>query len=110
MSGVKGKWNFGPLVSEHEDGEKPVVKRIPEIDGLADDPLDPDAVRQIRAFVDKTQLEFALLVGVSLRTIKAWEHPNRKNSEARNCTGAGRRLLVLIARHPEVVEILEDIT
>jgi DNA-binding transcriptional regulator YiaG len=97
-----GKWDFGPFGNP---GPRAAAARV-AIAGLDDDPLPQTAIRAVRDERALTQAELASLLGVSLRTVKAWEHTDRNNAEARNCTGAARKLLVLLARHDDVLELL----
>jgi DNA-binding transcriptional regulator YiaG len=75
------------------------------------DDIDPRAVRQS---LRKTQQGFASLIGVSLRTVQAWErrHWIRRapgedgptwNTRYRRPTGAARVLLAMVERDPWVV-------
>jgi putative transcriptional regulator len=56
----------------------------------------PD-VRKIRSRLGLSQEQFALLIGVSSRTVQNWEQ-NRREPE-----GAAKALLMVTARHPRVV-------
>lgn len=49
-----------------------------------------------------TQSVFADKIGVSLRTVKAWEHPDPDNSEARSCTGPARQIIRILALNPDL--------
>ena len=89
---MAGRWKPGPLV------------RPTEIDGLSDDPLDRETLREVRALLGVSQSGLAEMVGVSLRTVKAWEHPHPDSSEARPCSGPARRLVRLLVRRPELAE------
>jgi putative transcriptional regulator len=61
----------------------------------------PDAA-QARALVGLSQQEFALLLGVSARTLQDWEQGRREP------TGAARTLLRVAVSHPEVLLELND--
>ncbi len=55
----------------------------------------PVDIKAIRARLDKSQEEFALMIGVSVATLRNWE-------QGRNAVDpAARSLLILIARDPE---------
>jgi DNA-binding transcriptional regulator YiaG len=78
------------------------------------DDIDPRAVRQS---LRKTQEGFAALIGVSLRTVQAWErvhwmrlgpgevseNNSRWKASRRRPTGAARVLLAMIQRDPWIV-------
>ncbi len=57
----------------------------------------PDDVKAIRERLGKSQSEFALLIGVSVSTLKKWEQ-GRSLPE-----GPARALLRVAAKHPETV-------
>jgi putative transcriptional regulator len=61
----------------------------------------PSAIKTVRNKTQMTQKVFSDLLGVSVRTVEAWEtgksHPN----------GSARRLLQLIEQKPEMVEEIE---
>ncbi len=56
----------------------------------------PD-VRQIRGSLGLSQEQFALLIGVSPRTVQNWEQKRREPE------GAAKALLMVTARNPRVV-------
>ena len=56
----------------------------------------PD-VQQIRGGLGLSQEQFALLIGVSPRTVQNWEQKRREPE------GAAKALLMVTARHPRVV-------
>ena len=56
----------------------------------------PDAA-QARALVGLSQQEFALLLGVSPRTLQDWEQGRRQP------TGAAKTLLRVAVSHPEIL-------
>src|SRR4029077_8167462 len=78
------------------------------------DEVDPRAVRQSLGY---SQERFARLVGVSLRTVQAWERPDsirlapgeksqngsRWKCRYRRPTGAARVLLAMVQRDPWIV-------
>src|SRR2546428_11958656 len=65
---------------------------------------EPD-VRLIREQYGLTQEKFALLIGISVATLRNWEQGRRKPE------GAARVLLQVAARHPEaVLEVVRDTT
>ena len=57
-------------------------------------PLD---IKEIRRQLDKSQSEFALMIGVSVATLQNWEQGRRKPE------GPARALLRVASVHPEVV-------
>ena len=64
----------------------------------------PLTIRTVRDKTQMTQKVFSDLLGVSVRTVEAWEtgksHPN----------GSARRLLQLIEQKPEIVKEIECIS
>ena len=56
----------------------------------------PD-VRHIRGRLGLSQEQFALMIGVSPRTVQNWEQKRREPE------GAAKALLMVTARHPRVV-------
>ena len=56
----------------------------------------PD-VQSIRGKLGLSQSEFALMIGVSARTVQNWEQKRREPE------GAARALLVVAERHPKMV-------
>jgi len=66
--------------------------------GIDDDPLSASTIRAVRHEYGWTQQDLADRVDVSLRTVKAWEHPDPSNSESRNCRGPARKLIQLLAQ------------
>lgn len=62
-------------------------------------PLD---IKEIRQKLDKSQREFAMMIGVSVGTLQNWEQGRRRP------VGPARALLKVAAEHPEAVrEALE---
>ena len=59
------------------------------------------AVAEARASVGLSQQEFAVLLGVSARTLQDWEQGRREP------TGAARTLLKVAVKHPEVLRELQ---
>lgn len=57
----------------------------------------PDDVRSIRQKLNKSQSEFAQMIGVTLSTLQNWEQGRREPQ------GPARALLVVAAKAPEVV-------
>ena len=57
-------------------------------------PLD---IKKIRRQLDKSQSEFALMIGVSVATLQNWEQGRRRPE------GPARALLQVASVHPEVV-------
>lgn len=63
-------------------------------------PLD---IKEIRQKLDKSQREFAMMIGVSVGTLQNWEQGRRRP------VGPARALLKVAAEHPEAVrEALES--
>jgi len=54
-------------------------------------------IKDIRKKYNMSQEKFAVLLGVSKRTLEGWEQGRRKPR------GPARRLLQVVARHPEAV-------
>jgi len=61
----------------------------------------PQDVGNIRETLQISQAQFALLLGVSVRTLQEWEQHRREPS------GPARKLLEIASMHPEI--LLEDI-
>ena len=59
--------------------------------------VQPDDVRSIRLKLDKSQAEFAMMIGVSVATLQNWEQ-GRRHPE-----GPARALLRVAARNPRAV-------
>lgn len=59
------------------------------------------AAAEARACVGLSQQEFALLLGVSPRTLQDWEQGRREP------TGAARTLLKVAVKHPKLLRALE---
>lgn len=57
-------------------------------------PLD---IKEIRRKLDKSQREFALMIGVSVSTLQNWEQGHRKPE------GPARALLQVAAKNPDAV-------
>jgi len=57
----------------------------------------PDDVRAIRTKLDKSQAEFALMIGVSVATLQSWEQGRRQPD------GPARALLRVAAKSPKAV-------
>jgi putative transcriptional regulator len=59
--------------------------------------FEPEAVRAIREKLNKSQSEFAQMIGVSVATLQNWEQGRREPE------GPARALLVVAAKAPGVV-------
>jgi len=57
----------------------------------------PEEVRAIREKLDKSQSQFAQMIGVSVSTLQNWEQGRREPE------GPARALLVVASKAPEVV-------
>jgi putative transcriptional regulator len=57
----------------------------------------PMDIKAIRQRLDKSQSEFALMIGVSISTLQNWEQGRRRPE------GPARALLKLASRNPEIV-------
>jgi putative transcriptional regulator len=57
----------------------------------------PEEVRAIREKLDKSQSQFAQMIGVSVSTLQNWEQGRRQPE------GPARALLVVASKAPEVV-------
>ena len=60
--------------------------------------ISPADVRAIRVRLNKSQNEFALMIGVSVATLQNWEQGRRKPE------GPARALLKIAAENPKAVE------
>ncbi len=64
--------------------------------------FEPDDIKNIRCKLNKTQVEFSMMIGVSVATLRNWEQ-GRRSPE-----GPARALLKIAAEKPQaVVEALE---
>ena len=59
--------------------------------------MDPADIRMIRKKLNKSQSEFALMIGVSVSTLQNWEQGRRRPE------GPARALLKIAAENPETV-------
>jgi len=59
--------------------------------------FDPADIKSIRKRLDKSQSEFALMIGVSLSTLQNWEQGRRQPE------GPARALLKIASENPEAV-------
>ena len=59
--------------------------------------MDPADIRMIRQKLDKSQSEFALMIGVSVSTLQNWEQGRRRPE------GPARALLKIASENPEAV-------
>jgi putative transcriptional regulator len=59
--------------------------------------FDPEDVKAIRAKLKKSQVEFALMIGVSVDTLQNWEQGRRQPE------GPARALLRVAAKSPKAV-------
>ena len=59
--------------------------------------MDPADIRMIRKKLDKSQSEFALMIGVSVSTLQNWEQGRRRPE------GPARALLKIASENPETV-------
>ncbi len=59
--------------------------------------IDPPQIKIVREKLDVSQREFALMIGVSLRTLQNWEQGRRKPE------GPAKALLKIAARNPMAV-------
>jgi putative transcriptional regulator len=59
--------------------------------------FEPDDVRQIREKLQKSQPEFAQMIGVSVATLQNWEQGRRQPQ------GPARALLLVASKAPDVV-------
>ncbi len=59
--------------------------------------MDPADIRMIRQKLDKSQSEFALMIGVSVSTLQNWEQGRRRPE------GPARALLKIASENPETV-------
>ena len=59
--------------------------------------MDPADIRMIRKKLDRSQSEFALMIGVSVSTLQNWEQGRRRPE------GPARALLKIASENPETV-------
>lgn len=59
--------------------------------------MDPADIRMIRKKLDRSQSEFALMIGVSVSTLQNWEQGRRRPE------GPARALLKIASENPEAV-------
>ncbi len=59
--------------------------------------MDPEDIRMIRRRLNKSQSEFALMIGVSVSTLQNWEQGRRRPE------GPARALLKIASENPETV-------
>ena len=59
--------------------------------------MDPADIRVIRKKLDRSQSEFALMIGVSVSTLQNWEQGRRRPE------GPARALLKIASENPEAV-------
>lgn len=65
--------------------------------------IDPPDVKRIREQLDVSQGEFALMIGVSVRTLQNWEQGRRKPE------GPAKALLYIASKNPQaVLDALHD--
>ena len=82
---------------EYESGNRPNTK----VDKLTISPLhihNKDEIKQIRQRLNMTQKLFAAALGVSVKTVEAWE------SGTNTPTGIANRMLELLSRDIELFE------
>ena len=60
--------------------------------------IQAEDIKAIRQRLEKSQAEFALMIGVSVDTLQNWEQGRRRPE------GPARALLIVAAHAPEVVE------
>ncbi len=89
----------------NEDFEE-LVESVKEAGGIMRGEIKPSRrievtsldIKAIREGTKKSQNEFALMIGVSLGTLRNWEQGRRKPD------GPARALLKVVAQNPEYVE------
>ena len=57
----------------------------------------PAAIKRIRSLLGKSQSEFAMMIGVSVGTLRNWEQGRRKPE------GSARVLLQVAEKHPDAL-------
>lgn len=90
---------------EHAEGERWL--RTAEVSGKYVEPLcryRPEEIREIRCGLGMTQALFAGFMGVSTKTVEAWE--SGRNSPE----GPARRILAMVQRDPQLPEKYRIIT
>jgi putative transcriptional regulator len=59
--------------------------------------IEPEDIRSIRHRLEKSQTEFAMMIGISVATLQNWEQGRRKPE------GPAQALLKIAAKNPEAV-------
>ena len=85
---------------EHAEGKDTgiVVHRRSSQDVIEVPIFSPQEIRQVRLMLNMTQKTFAACIGVSLKSIEAWESGRSRPD------GAARRILGLMKDHPSFVK------
>ena len=95
------KWDI-PKIIKRKEAEEESTSIL--IDGLLKDPIEPEAIVELRALLSLTQKDLANWCGVSVRAVKAWEHSGM-SSDARPCEKTARKCIVLLAHDPSLLAI-----
>lgn len=85
---------FNELVASLREGGAILRDELPASRSFSFDPPD---IRHIREGFGLTQVQFAALLGISVRTLRNWEQGRRVPE------GPARVLLQVAAKHPEAV-------
>ena len=83
-------------LAEHAEGKETgiVVHRRSSQDVIDVPSFSPQEIRQVRLGLNMTQRTFAACIGVSLKSVEAWENGRSRPD------GAARRILGLMKDHP----------
>lgn len=92
--------SMNAIIDAVETGKPLTVRRIPVIKPPA--PMSASGIVKVRKQLNVSQAVFAVLLGVSSQTVKAWEQSNRKP------TASALRLLHFAEQRPRV--LMETIT
>lgn len=85
---------FKELVASLREGGAILRDELPASRSFS---VDPPDIRHIREGFGLTQVQFAALLGISVRTLRNWEQGRRVPE------GPARVLLQVAAKHPEAV-------
>lgn len=103
-AGEKVEWARKTVFLPQEDGS--FIRRITRRDGTVEReeiiPAERCLTLAARARTGLSQMQFAGLLGISVRTLHDWEQGRREPS------GAARTLLKIASQHPEVLKDVAD--
>lgn len=98
----RGEWARKTEFTQHRDGSirRVIMRRDGTIEKDEIIPAEKAQVAAARAATGLSQVPFARLLGVSVRTLQEWEQGRKMPS------GAAATLLKVATRHPEVLQEL----